>query len=77
MGQPVYLDTNMPTASTANASVFVGDLSRYMIVRYAGGVRLDQSVDYKFNTDELTWRVLMRFDSKVVNSDAARVFVGA
>lgn len=77
MGQPVYLDTNMPTAGTANASVFVGDLSRYMIVRYAGGVRLDQSVDYKFNTDELTWRVLMRFDSKVVNSDAARVFVGA
>jgi HK97 family phage major capsid protein len=77
MGQPVYLDTNMPTAGTANASVFVGDLSRYMIVRYAGGVRLDQSVDYKFNTDELTWRVQMRLDSKVVNSDAARVFIGA
>ena len=43
----------------------------------AGGVRLDQSVDYRFATDKLNWRVLMRFDSKVVNTDEARMFVGA
>jgi len=52
-------------------------MSNYLLVRYAGQLVVDSSNDYAFANDLITYRVKQRLDSKVVNTDAARVFVGS
>lgn len=76
MGRPVLLDSNMPAAGTAIRSVFVGDVSRYYTVRYAGPLRLESSDAYAFANDLMTWRAILRVDGKVVDTNSARVFRG-
>lgn len=75
-GAPVFLDSTMPAAGTANRCVWVGDMSRYLTVRYAGDLRVESSDQYKFSEDRTVWRGLLRVDAKVTEQDAARVFVG-
>ena len=43
------------------------------MVRIAGGVRIESSADYAFNTDLMTWRFITRADSRIVDAAAARV----
>jgi HK97 family phage major capsid protein len=59
-----------PTASSR------GDWSR-VAVRIAGGMRFERSNDFKFDSDEVVFRAVMRFDSRLVNTDAVRYFVNA
>ena len=77
MGRPVYLDNNAPATAASAKSVWFGDMSQYLYVRYAGELTVDVSTDYAFANDLITYRVRQRLDSKSVNTDAARVFVGA
>ena len=72
LGYPVLTDPSMPTATTNGSTGFVyGNLREAMIVRFAGAVRVDTSTDYAFANDLVTWRFIIRADSKVVNPEAA------
>lgn len=76
LGQPVFLDSNVATAGSGNKIVWLGDMNEYLFVRYAGGVSIDVSSDFSFDQDLVSYRSKLRVDSKVVNTDAARVLVG-
>jgi HK97 family phage major capsid protein len=73
-GYPVYTDPAMPTATTTTGKgLAFGDWSKGLMIRIAGGVRVEVSTDYAFNTDLTTWRFITRADSKIVDAAAARV----
>lgn len=76
-GRPVYLDDNMPALGTSKKSIWFGDMSRYYAVRFAQRLTIDVSRDYAFNRDMTTYRVLQRLDGRIVDTNAARVFIGA
>jgi HK97 family phage major capsid protein len=77
LGRPVFTDPNMPTTGTTNASIFFGDLSRYMTVRFAGPLRVEVSYDEKFSSDLVVARAVQRIDSRIVDNKAGAIFVGA
>ncbi|WP_424213198.1 phage major capsid protein [Streptomyces sp. BI20] len=71
-GRPVLTDVGVP-----DTKILFGDLSKYN-VRLAGGLRVDKSVDFKFNTDQIVYRFLQRADGLLVDERAAKVLtVGA
>ncbi len=76
LGYPVFTDPAMPTTGTSKASVFYGDLSRYMIVRWAGSLRVEVSYDAKFAEDLVQCRAVQRVDSRIVDPKAGAVYVG-
>jgi hypothetical protein len=45
-------------------------------VRVAGGMRVDQSTDYAFNTDTVTYRGLMRVDGGLTISSHIGFYQG-
>ena len=74
LGKPIYTDPNMPTVTTtAGKGLAFGDWGRGVMVRIAGGVRVESSQDYAFNTDLNTFRFIMRGDSQIIDAAAARV----
>lgn len=77
MGRPVFLDNNMPATGASKKSVWFGALDQYLFVRYAGDVTVDASDAFAFDKDLITYRSRLRVDSKSVNTDAARLFIGA
>jgi HK97 family phage major capsid protein len=76
MGRPVYTSPNVPAAGSAVASIAFGDFSRFIAVRYAGGMRIDLSRDFRFSQDLTSYRASMRFDSKILDASAVKKFVG-
>jgi HK97 family phage major capsid protein len=64
-------------SSVSAKSVWFGDMSQYLYIRYAGELTVDVSTDYAFANDMNTYRVRQRLDSKSVNTDAARTFIGS
>lgn len=77
LGLPVYLDDNVAATGTANKSIWLGDMSRYYAVRYAGPLTVKSSEDFAFASGLITYRVEQRLDGRVMDSSAARVFIGA
>ena len=57
-------------------SILFGDWSR-VVVRVAGGMRFERSDHFAFDTDEVTFRAVLRFDSRLVNTDAVRYFANS
>lgn len=76
LGRPLYLDNNIPSYGTGVKSIWFGSMQDYFVVRNAGPLRLTPSMDFALDRDLMTVRVTFRTDSKSVNTDAARVFVG-
>ncbi len=73
-GRPIYTDPAMPTATTTTGKgLAFGNWKRGVVVRIAGGVRVESSRDYAFNTDLTTWRFITRADARIVDTSAARV----
>ncbi|QAX94000.1 major capsid protein [Streptomyces phage Euratis] len=71
-GKPVLTDDGMPVDK-----VLFADLSKYRI-RFAGALRVDRSVDVKFNTDQIVYRFLQRADGLLVDARGAKLLtVGA
>lgn len=66
LGKPIVIDYNMAGVATGNKPVLFGDFSTYF-VRFSGGVRLERSVDYAFDTDLISFRALLRGDGKLVD----------
>jgi HK97 family phage major capsid protein len=67
LGYPVYENPNVAAVGTAAKSVLFGHLPSFK-VRVAGGMRVDQSSDFAFNTDTVTYRGLMRVDGGLTHA---------
>lgn len=75
--KPVYTDPNIPATALSAKSVLFGDLAAYF-VRVVNGIRFEQSLDFAFNTDLVTFRCLIRADGILVDqTGAVKHFVGA
>ena len=59
----------------ANAySILFGDFGRHCVTRDVVGVRFEVSQDYAFNTDQITFRALLRTDGKRVDLTAVKAY---
>lgn len=76
LGKPIQSDPNVAATGLSAKSVVFGDFSAYF-VRYAGGVRFERSDDFAFNTDQVTFRCLIRADGITADQTGAlKVFAG-
>ena len=76
LGVPVIEAPSMPSVGTARTPLAVGDL-KSIYVRNAGGLQVDRSDDFAFQTDLSTWRATQRLDSRLVQTANIKVFKGA
>lgn len=70
LGSPVKPDDNMAAIATGAVTVVYGDFSHGYLVRIVGGVRIERSVDYAFNTDLVSYRFLVRADGNIIDNTA-------
>ena len=75
LGVPVIETPAMPSPATNARSLAVGDL-KSLYIRNAGGLQVDRSDDYAFQTDLSTWRATWRLDSRLVQTNNIKVFRG-
>jgi HK97 family phage major capsid protein len=73
LNRPVYENPAMAAVASAAISVSVGDFSLYMI-RDVVPVRIDRSIEYKFNTDQIALRVVTRRDGDLPDTTGIRAF---
>jgi HK97 family phage major capsid protein len=76
LGYPIYENSNIPAVGSATKSVLFGHLPSFK-VRVAGGVRVDQSADFAFNTDTVTYRGVIRLDGGLTHASHIGFFQGA
>lgn len=77
LGKPVYIDPNMPAAGAGAKSILFGDFSTYF-VRQVESIRFERSEDFAFDTDVVTYRVILRGDGDQVDTTGAiKAFQGA
>jgi HK97 family phage major capsid protein len=75
LGYSVFENPNVAAVGTAAKSVLFGHLPSFK-VRVAGGMRVDQSTDFAFNTDTVTYRGLMRVDGGLTHSSHIGFYQG-
>jgi HK97 family phage major capsid protein len=75
LGYSVFENPNIAAVGTAAKSVLFGHLPSFK-VRVAGGMRVDQSTDYAFNTDTVTYRGLMRVDGGLTHASHIGFYQG-
>lgn len=75
LGFNVYENPAMAAVAVGAKSVLFGALDSFK-VRIAGGVRVDQSADYAFNNDVVTYRGLTRIDGGLVHASHIKFFKG-
>lgn len=76
LGYPVFENPAVASTGTGAKSVLFGDLKSYF-VRQVGGIRLDRSDDFAFNTDLITFRATMRIDGNLPQTSHVKRFTGA
>lgn len=74
LGIPVYENPAMAAVGSATTSIAVGDFSKY-IIRNAGPMRVDISDQYKFATDQLALRSIIRADGNLPDVKAINFLV--
>jgi HK97 family phage major capsid protein len=75
LGYPVYENPNVAAVATGAKSVLFGHLPSFK-VRVAGGIRVDQSTDFAFNTDTVSYRGLIRLDGGLTHATHIGYFKG-
>jgi HK97 family phage major capsid protein len=76
LGRPIYTDANMASVGLSAKSVAFGDISTYF-VRIAGGVRFERSDDFAFDSDQVTFRAIIRADGELADqTGSVKLFVG-
>ena len=75
LGYAVYENSAVPAVATGAKSVLFGHLPSFKS-RVAGGIRVDQSSDYAFNTDVVTYRGLIRLDGGLTHASHIGWFKG-
>ena len=68
LGYPVYVDGNMDAVTSGKRALVFAHMPSFM-VRIAGGLQVDRSDDYAFNTGLATFRYQMRADSDVIDTN--------
>jgi HK97 family phage major capsid protein len=76
LGYPIFENPNVAAVGSATRSVLFGHLPSFK-VRVAGGVRVDQSADFAFNTDTVTYRGVIRLDGALTIPSHIGFFKGA
>ena len=67
LGYPIFENPAMANAASATRPVIFGNLSSYY-VRQAGGIQLDRSDDFAFNTGLVTFRATIRIDGNLIQT---------
>jgi HK97 family phage major capsid protein len=75
-GYSVIENPGMAAIGTGAKSVLFGHMPSYK-VRVAGGLQVATSTDYAFNTDTITYRVMMRVDGDLTHASHIKYFKGA
>lgn len=75
LGYNVYENPAVAAVATGAKSVLFGHLPSFK-VRVAGGIRVDQSSDYAFNTDVVTYRGIIRLDGGLTHATHIGYFKG-
>jgi HK97 family phage major capsid protein len=75
LGYPVFENPGMANTGTAAKSVIFGHLPSYF-VRQVGGIKLDRSDDFAFNTGLVTFRATMRVDGNLPQTSHVKHFIG-
>ena len=70
LGKPLVADPFMPAVVTGGQSVAFGDFSQFF-VRMVGGIRFERSDDFKFDTDLVAFRAVLRGDGVLVDQTGA------
>lgn len=70
LGKPVVTDPNVAVMAANAYSIAFGDFSLYFAIRDVGSVRFERSDDYAFANDLVTFRSIIRSDSKQVVNGA-------
>ena len=76
LNYPVFENPAMASNASATKSVIFGHLPSYY-VRMAGGLRLDRSDDFAFNTDLVTFRATMRVDGNLPQTSHVKFYKNA
>jgi len=76
LGYPVFENPAMASTGSAAKSVIFGHLPSYY-VRQVGGIRLDRSDDFAFNTGLVTFRATMRVDGNLPQASHVKHFIGS
>ena len=76
LSYPVFENPAMASNASATKSVIFGHLPSYY-VRMAGGLRLDRSDDFAFNTDLVTFRASMRVDGNLPQTSHVKFYKNA
>ena len=76
LGFPVIIDPFVAASGTNANSVLFGDVASAFVIRDAGSIRIESSMDYAFNQDLTTWRAVLRTDSKLRDANAVKLFRG-
>jgi len=66
LGKPVYVDPFVASPGVSTESIFFGDWSTFF-VRYAGGVRWERSDSFRFDSDMVSFKGLIRADAALVD----------
>jgi len=74
LGKPIYENPAMANGSAAKSVAF-GDFGRYAVALVPW--RVEGSIHYKFNTDQIALRTIARVDGDLLNTDAIAYLVGA
>ena len=75
LGRPIVENPAMASGSAAKAVAF-GDFSRYVVAKVSP-IRVESSIHYKFNTDQLALRTIERVDGDLIDTIAVAVLVNA
>jgi HK97 family phage major capsid protein len=75
LGYPVYENPAVASVAVGAKSVLFGHLPSF-VVRVAGGIRVDQSADFAFNTDTISYRGLIRLDGGLTHATHIGYFKG-
>ena len=70
LGRPVVTDPNMAAQAINAYSIAFGDFSEFFIIRDVDGIRFERSDDFAFANDLVTFRALLRTDSRQVLNGA-------
>lgn len=73
LGRPVVVDPNMPSMAASEKSILFGDFSGYYI-RDVGSIRIERSNDFKFDTDVVTFRTIMRTDGDLIDANCVKAY---
>jgi HK97 family phage major capsid protein len=76
MGAPIYENPNMAAPASASKSVAFGDFSQYY-VREVNGLRVEQSREFKFDTDQVALKCVWRLDGDLPDAIAIKYLVSA